>query len=134
MSKLDEMINDALQTEDARLLEQYSHEPGYFRQALGLFHGPLGWVMWVTFIGQLLTFAAAGVAVWRLFVTSDVLTGLRWGVLAIVLVQVSTFLRGYMGTHFEANRLQRELQRLRLLLTHSPASERRNPSSEGDSP
>jgi hypothetical protein len=134
MSKLDEMINDALRTEDARLLEQYSHEPGYFRQALGLFRGPLGWVMWVTFIAQLLTFAAAGVAVWRMFATSDVLTGLRWGVLAIVLVQVSTFLRGYMGTHFEANRLQRELQRLRLLLTHSRTGKRPNPSSEGDAP
>ncbi|WP_317976917.1 DUF6768 family protein [Wenzhouxiangella sp. AB-CW3] len=38
----------------------------------------------------------------------------RWGVVAVILIQLIVFLRSFMGMHFEANRVMREVKRLEL--------------------
>lgn len=116
MSKIDDMIEEALSEEEGMLLEHYSGEPGYIRQALGLFRGKLGWVMWLVGIVQVLLFLAALYALWHVFTAAELMNALRWGVGAIVLVQLSTLLRGFMGMQFEANRVLREVKRLELRL------------------
>lgn len=114
MSKLDDMIDEALSEEERALLEHYAGEPGYLRQALGLFRGRLGWVMWFVGITQLLLFLAALYALWELFAADELMHAMRWGVGAVVLVQLSTLLRSFMGMQFEANRVLREIKRLEL--------------------
>jgi len=113
---IDERIEAALSAEDEALLEQYGDEPGYIRQALGLFRGRLGWVMGFVYITQILLFLAALYGVYRVLTVGELMPALQWGVGAVLLVQLTTMLRGFLGTHFEANRLLREIKRLELRL------------------
>lgn len=123
MSKMENLNDESLSNEDEALLEHYDTEPGYFKQAFGLFHGTLAWVMWLVMIVQILLFAAAVYSVWMLFATTDLMTAVRWGVIAVIAVQIGTFLRGFMGTHFEANRVLREVKRLELRLVRMQSAE-----------
>lgn len=114
MSDIDDMIERALSEEDEALLSRYGREPGYFRQAFGLFRGSLGWVMWLVMSVQIACFAAAIWAVWQMYTSTALIAAVRCGVVAIIAVQIGTFLRGFMGDHFEANRVLREVKRLEL--------------------
>lgn len=119
MSKLDDLINESLSEEDEALLESHGREPGYFKQAMALFRGQLGWVMWFVGILQLIFFACAIYALVKVFTGEELMGVLRWGVVTIVLVQLSTFLRGFMGAHFEANRVLRGVARLELRMANN---------------
>lgn len=114
MKDIDELIGETLSKEDEALLKRYGAEPGYLSQALGLFRGDLGWVMWMVGIVQLLLFLAALFALWKTFTLGELIDALRWGVGAVVLVQLSVLLRSFMGMQFEANRVLREIKRLEL--------------------
>lgn len=116
MSKIDDLIEDTLSEDDERLLAEYGSEPGYFRQAFGLFRGPLSWVMWLVMICNLLIGIFAIWAVWQAMTADTVIETLRWGIGAVIGVQLVTFLRGFMGDHFEANRVLREIKRVELRL------------------
>jgi hypothetical protein len=116
MSKIDDLINDTLSQEDERLLAEYGSEPGYFKQAFGLFRGPLSWVMWLVMICNVLIGVFAIWAVWQAMTAEVVLDAVRWGIGAVIAVQLVTFLRGFMGDHFEANRVLREIKRVELRL------------------
>lgn len=124
MSKIDELINETLSEEDEALLDHFNSEPGYFAQAFALFTGRLGWVMWSVMIVQILMFVGAIWAVWAAFTTPETLAAVRWGVIAVILVQIGTFLRGFMGDHFEANRVLREVRRLELRLVQRDSTGR----------
>ncbi len=93
--------------EDEALLAEHTAEPGFLRQVRGMFSGPLGWVMCLAVAIVLLCFAGAVYAFWILFTTDNLMTALRWGVVAVVLVQIIAFLRGFMAIHLEANRILR---------------------------
>lgn len=125
-NKLDKLITEALSADDQVLLERYGKEPGYFRQAFALFRGQLGWVMWLVGIVQLGLFLGAIYTFYETLVAEDLMLALRWGVGTVVLVQMSTLLRSFMGMHFEANRLLRELKRVELQLIRMESDERVN--------
>lgn len=114
--KLDDLINEALSREDEELLNRFAGEPGYFRQAFALFRGRLGWVIWLVGTVQLLLFIGAIYTVYHMFTAAELMNALRWGIGTVVLVQLSTLLRSFMGMHFEANRLIREIKRVELRL------------------
>ncbi|RFF29810.1 DUF6768 family protein [Wenzhouxiangella sediminis] len=126
MSKIDDLIQESLSERDEALMAELNREPGYFKQAFGLFRGKLGWVMWVVMSGQLIVFVAAVFTLWSLFHAQDPVEAIQSGVIAVILVQIMTFLRGFMGDHFEANRVLREIARLELRLI----SQRDEPSPE----
>lgn len=113
---IDDLINQALSQEDEELLDNLNREPGWLRQAFGIFRGPLAWVMWFVFVVQILLFLGAVYGGWQVYVAAELMGALKWGVLTVVLVQLTTFLRGFMGSHLEANRVLRELRRLDLRL------------------
>ena len=115
---IDEMIEETLSAEERDLLERYGREPGYVREAFGLLTGPLGWVMWLSYTGALLAFAACIHALWQLFVTEEVLVALRWGVAAVLFLQLTVILKGFMGSQLQSNRVLREVKRLELRLLH----------------
>jgi hypothetical protein len=116
MSKIDDLIEDTLSEDDERLLAEYGSEPGYFRQAFGLFRGPLGWVMSMV-MGVAVIFGLATIwFAWAAMTATETLDAVQWGMLAVIGVQLTTFLRGFMGDHFEANRVLREIKRLELRL------------------
>jgi len=123
MSKIDDLINDTLSQEDERLLAEYGSEPGYFKQAFGLFRGPLSWVMWLVMICNVLIGVFALWAVWQAMTAELVIDAVRWGIAAVIAVQLVTFLRGFMGDHFEANRVLREIKRVELRLVRMESRE-----------
>lgn len=116
MSKIDDLIQDTLTEEDERLLAEYGSEPGYFSQAFGLFRGPLSWVMWLVMTCNVLIGLFSIWAVWQAMTAVAVIEAVRWGIAAVIGVQLVTFLRGFMGDHFEANRVLREIKRVELRL------------------
>lgn len=116
MSKIDELIEQALSAEDRELLARHA-EPGYFKQAFGLFHGSLGWVVWLAYLTGIAAFIGFGIAIWQVWATTDPITAVRWGVLAVVLFQYTAMVKGFMGSHMEANRSLREFKRVELELS-----------------
>lgn len=124
MSRIDDLINEALSAEDQALLDRFGKEPGYFRQAFSLFRGQLGWVMWVAGIAQFALLLAALYAFWQMLSADAIENIVRWGIGAAVFLQVSTFLRSFMGMHFQANRVLRECQRIELRLVRLENGER----------
>jgi len=120
---IDDLIQQALSSEDQNLLNDFDHEPGYFNQAFAMFSGRLGWVMWLVGIVQLLFGITAIYALVQAFSIDQTLIALRWGLAAVVLVQLTVFLRGFMGTHFEANRVLREVKRLELRMIQQQAGQ-----------
>ncbi len=114
MSKLDDAIMDVLAEEDEKLAQHFDTEPAYVSQALALFKGRLGWVMGVAFAFSMLAAAFCIYCIFKLTGTTDAVATTKWGVGVIAGLQVSVFLRGFMGAHFEGNRLLREIKRLEL--------------------
>lgn len=115
MDKHDDLIHRALTAEDRALLARHA-EPGYFSQALGLFRGSLGWVAMVSYLAAVAAFVGFGVAAWQCWNATDPVVAVRWGVLAVVLFQLSAMSKTFLGSHLEANRLLREIKRVELQL------------------
>ena len=113
MNKIDDLIGRALTEEDRALLESHA-EPGYLRQAFGLFRGPLAWVMWLVNVAGGVAFIAGAYMVWRMFDTPDAVSAIKWGVGSLFLFQVTTLCKTFMGNRMEVNRMLRELKRVEL--------------------
>lgn len=113
MTKIDDLIGRALTEEDRALLQNHA-EPGYLAQAFGLFRGPMAGILWLVNIAGGVAFLVGTYALWRLSGTSDAVVAVRWGVGALVLFQVTTLCKNFLGTRLESNRLLREIKRLEL--------------------
>ncbi len=113
MNKIDDLIGRALTEEDRALLARHG-EPGYLTQAFGIFRGPMAWVMWVVNAAAGAAFVAALYAIWKMFGTTEALVAVKWGVGSLVLFQVTTLCKTFMGSHLETNRMLREIKRVEL--------------------
>lgn len=116
MSKFDELIGQALTEEDRALLASHA-EPSYFAQAFGLFRGPLAWVMWVVNAASGVAFLAGVYALYRMLGATETAATVKWGVGVLVLFQITTLCKTFMGNRMEVNRLLRELKRVELQLS-----------------
>lgn len=113
MNKLDEMIGRALTEEDRELLARHG-EPGYVAQAFRMFRGPMAWALWVAYAAGAVAFVMGAYAFWQMVTTTDVVAAVKWGVGALLLFQMTTLTKSFMGSHMQANRMLRELKRLEL--------------------
>ena len=105
MDKFDELIAKALTDEDRTLLSRHG-EPGYFAQALGMFRGPLAWVMWLVYVVGGVAFVVAVYAIWQMSVATDVLAAVKWGMASVLLFQFTVLAKTYMGSHMETARMR----------------------------
>jgi uncharacterized membrane protein len=92
-------------------------EPGYVAQAFGMFSGPMGWALWVTYVAGAIAFFVGAYALWQMVSTPELLSAVKWGVGAVLLLQVTMMTKGFMGSHMQANRMLRELKRVELRLS-----------------
>lgn len=113
MRNIDEVIGGALSEEDRRLLAN-PVEPGYVTQAFGLFLGPTASIMWLVYIVSGLAFFGSAYTFWRMFETVDSLSAVKWGVAAVLLLQMTTLCKSFMGGRMESNRMIREIKRAEL--------------------
>ena len=123
MSKIDELISGALTEEDRALLARHG-EPGYFSQAFGIFRGPMAKVMWLVNVAAGVAFVAGAYAVWQSWGASDALVAVKWGVVSLLLLQITVLCKTFMGNHLEANRMLRELKRVELQVAMMHADQR----------
>lgn len=115
MSKIDDMIHEALAEKDQAILDK-TPELGWFALGLSQFRGPLGWVTWVIMILQLTLF---GIGIWcavNFFNASDVLSALKWGLPATVSILMAAMVKFTLMPQMQADRVIREIKRVELLL------------------
>ncbi|SPH18615.1 hypothetical protein DEA8626_02155 [Defluviimonas aquaemixtae] len=115
MTKLDELIEEALRDEDRDILEATA-EQGWFALGLSQFRGRLGWVTWLVMIVQATMFI---IGVWcaiRFFGATEVLAALKWGLSAAVLMLMATALKMSLMPQLQADRVLREVKRLELIV------------------
>lgn len=120
MSKLDQLIAEALSAEEREILRD-TEELGWFQLGLNQFRGKLGWVTWVVMIVQASLFL---VGVWcavGFFGATDALSALHWGLPAAVLILVATILKMSLMPQMQADRVLRELKRIELMIAHQNA-------------
>lgn len=115
MSKLDELIDQALGEEDLELLARHG-EPGYVSQAIGMFRGPGAWVMWLLNLTAGAAFCGGAYACWQVYTATELLPALKWGIAGLVLLQITVMGKNLLGTRLEANRVLREVKRVELQL------------------
>lgn len=123
MRDLDNLIGEALDAEERELLRQIGDEPGFVRQALGLFGGRMGWVSVLLMVVQSIAFIAGVWAAYHFFLATDALSALRWGLPAAVLVLTALTVKMAMWPTLEANRLMRELKRMQLQIAATSRKE-----------
>lgn len=117
MTKIDDLIREALEDGDRKILDQ-TEELGYFALGLSQFSGKLGWVTWVIMIVQTSLFI---IGVWcavQFFAATDVLMALKWGLPSAVLLLMGITLKLSLMPQMQADRIIREVKRVELLLAH----------------
>lgn len=125
MRNIDEVIGGALSEEDRRLLAS-PVEPGYVTQAFGLFRGSTAGIMWLVYIVSGFAFLGGAYAFWRTLESAESLSAIKWGVAAVLLLQMTTLCKSFMGGRMESNRMIREIKRaeLQIALLRTDVSER----------
>lgn len=115
MSKLDDMIEEALSDRDRAILEA-TQEQGWFALGMNQFRGKLGWVTWVIMLVQTVLFFAGVWCAFGFFGATDVLAALKWGLSGAVLLLAGMQLKLSLMPQMQADRILRELKRVELML------------------
>jgi hypothetical protein len=123
MSKVDDLIDEALSAEERALLRSIGDEPHYFQQLIGVFGGRTGWVNLILMFAQAVTFVAGVWMAWQFFQATDLLSALRWGLPSSVLLLTSLMLKLAVWPSVQTNRVMRELKRVELQIARGRQSE-----------
>ena len=115
MSKLDDLIREALEGEDRQMVAD-TEELGYFALGLSQFRGKLGWVTWVIMVVQTVMFLIGAWCAVRFFQAAEVLDAVKWGISGAVLWIAAINLKLSLMPQMQADRVIREVRRLELLL------------------
>ena len=115
MTKLDELIEEALSAEDRDILEATA-EQGWFALGLSQFRGRLGWVTWVVMIVQATMFLIGLWCAVQFFSANELLPAFKWGLSGAVLMLMATALKMSLMPQMQADRVLRELKRLELIV------------------
>lgn len=117
MSKLDQLIEEALSDQDKDIMRE-TQELGWFALGASQFTGKLGWVSWVLMIVQTILFLFAVWAGWHFFAATEMLAALKWGLSSATLMIVATILKTSLMPQIQADRILRELKRVELMIAH----------------
>lgn len=120
MSKLDRLIEDALNEEDRALFAKFG-EQGLFAEFGDLFRGRLGFVNAASAAAQIALFAGALFAGREFLSADDVAAMLRWGALFGGLFLAMSVIKLMHWMQIQANRVLREVKRVELQLARSKA-------------
>ncbi|MBX3594572.1 DUF6768 family protein [Sphingomonas sp.] len=121
MRDIDALIGDALDQEERDLLARIGDEPGFVRQAFGLFGGPTGWANIVLAVAQLVMFVGGIWAAWHFFEAADPLTALRWGLPAATLLIMAMVTKMVFLPVMYTQQVMRELKRFEVLMASRKA-------------
>ncbi len=122
MRDVDQMIDEALDAEERELLRSIGEEPGFIERTLGMFDQRVLWVVGLMMAIQSIIFIAGAWAAWMFFEATDVVTQLRWGLPAAVLLLMSLMIKLSVAPAIWAKRLMRELKRIELQIARGSRS------------
>lgn len=111
---LDELISEALDHEDRKLLGRYAEQPGFFAQVFSIFSGSLGWVMAIVTLMVPIFFGLFLWTGWKFFHQADVIMAMRWGLGSLACLQIILFFRGILFQQVMTNQVLREVKRMEL--------------------
>lgn len=115
MTKLDDMIREALEGEDRKIWAE-TEELGWFELGLAQFSGKLGWVTWVLMVTQTAMFIAGVWCAVHFFQATEVISALKWGISGAVLWIMAINVKLSLMPKMQADRVIRELRRVELML------------------
>lgn len=115
MSKLDDLIREALDAKDQEILDK-TEELGYVQLGLSQFGGKLGWVTWVIMIVQAALFVIGVWCAFNFFAATEVLSAIKWGIPSATLIIVAAALKFSLMPQMQADRIIREVKRVELLI------------------
>lgn len=118
MSKLDRLIEDALNEEDRALFARFG-EQGLFAGFGDLFRGRLGFVNAISALAQIGLFAGALFAGREFLAAGEVPAMLRWGALFGGLFLAMSVIKLMHWMQLQANRVLREVKRMELQIARS---------------
>ena len=113
--QIDQMIELALSQRDRDILEG-TEELGWFSLGLKQFSGKLGWVTWVLMIVQTSMFIAGVYFGIKFLNATEVLSAVKNGIGAAVLLLMATQLKTSLMPQIQADRVIREVKRLQLMI------------------
>ncbi len=116
MSKIDDMIRDALKCEEHETLRN-DGELSFFALGLRQFTGVNGWVTWLTMIIQAIFFFAGVFCAIRFFMAAEPLSAIKWGVSGAVALIGGLQIKLSLAPQMQADRVIREIRRLELRLS-----------------
>ncbi|MEM7057256.1 MAG: DUF6768 family protein [Pseudomonadota bacterium] len=117
MSKLDELIAEALSAEEKDILKE-TEELGWFALGASQFTGKLGWISWSVMIMQGLMFLGGVWCAFKFYEATDALSALHWGLPGVVLVVCALVMKTSLMPQMQADRVLRELKRVELMIAH----------------
>ncbi len=120
MSKIDEMLKEALDAEDQAILDA-TREQGWFELGLNSFRGKLGWVTWVIMAAQVILFIVGVVFAVKTYNAVETLPAIKSGMVAVVTLLMSTQLKLSLMPKIQADRVLLELKRVELLVLETRA-------------
>lgn len=115
MDKLDKLIKEALENEDAVIIGD-PERMGYFALGLKQFSGNMGWVTWVIMIVQTVMFIVSVWMAFKFFAATDLLIALKWGLSSAVLMIMGLNLKLSLVPQMQADRVIEEIKRAELIL------------------
>lgn len=115
MTKLDDLIEEALSAEDHDILEATA-EQGWFELGLSQFRGQMGWVTWLIMILQVTMFLIGFWCAYQFFNANEMLAALKWGLPAAVMILMAIILKMSLVPQMQADRVLREVKRLELIV------------------
>ena len=115
MTKLDDLMNDALKDQDQAALAE-TRELGYFALGLSQFRGKLGWITWVIMSVQSLMFLGGVYCAVHFYGATEPVLAIKWGITGAVLIIVGASLKMSLMPQMQADRVIREVKRVELLL------------------
>lgn len=121
MSKLDRMIEEALDAEDRAVFAEYG-EKGLFGEVGELFSGKMApWNM-INIVVQFALFAGALYAARQFIEIDETAAMIRWGTLALALFLSMGVIKIMQWQQVQANRVIREVKRVELQLARTKSA------------
>jgi len=120
MDELDRKIEEALSAEDRAMFDEFG-EQGIYAQWFGVYRGPQAWIFSLITVVMVLLGTGGLYSLWKLIEIGSGPDAVKWGVAAIILLTMVSFIKIYFWMRMESNRVIREIKRLELQIARLQA-------------
>ncbi len=114
MNVLDDKIREALQQEDAELLEDVGGEPSIFEMLMETFRGRHRWLVFLTMFWTIVFMVLGVLSVVRFFRAEETRDMLMWAAASAFLLSGVSMMKVWYWMELNKNSVTREIKRLEL--------------------